>query len=83
VPALADLVRLVRLDPVHGVAVLVREDRDRLRAELVGGAKRTDRDLATIGHQHLAEHAANLSGTRSGSVTPLNPQTGGTDQRSW
>ena len=63
VAALADLVGLVGLQPVLGAAVLVGEDRDRLRAELVGGAERPDRDLAAVGHQHLGEHALEASGS--------------------
>jgi len=34
VPGLADLEALVSLEPVQRVAVLIREDRDRLGAEL-------------------------------------------------
>ncbi len=60
VPALADLVGLVGLQPVLGPAVLVREDRDRPRAQLVGGAERADRDLAAVGDQHLREHVSTL-----------------------
>ena len=57
VSALADLVGLVGLDAVHGVAVLVREDGDGLRAELVRGAEGPDRDLTPVGHENLGEHA--------------------------
>ena len=56
VARLADLVRLVGLRAVQGVAVLVREDRHRGDAELVGGAERADGDLTPVGDQHLAEH---------------------------
>ena len=56
-PRLADLVRLVGLQPVQRVAVLVRVHRDGLRAELVRGAERPDGDLAAVGHQDLREHA--------------------------
>ena len=55
-PRLADLVGLVGLQAVQGVAVLVREDGDGLRAELVGGAERPDGDLAAVGDQDLREH---------------------------
>ena len=68
VPALADLVGLVGLEPVLGPAVLVREDRDRARADLVGRAERPDRDLAAVGHQHLGEHGGTLS---SAPVSPV------------
>jgi amidase len=56
VPGLADLVALVGLQPVDGVAVLPREDRHRADAELVGGAERPDGDLTPVGHQRLADH---------------------------
>ena len=56
VAALADLVGLVGLEPVLGPAVLVREDRDRAGAELVGRPERADRDLAAVGDEHLGEH---------------------------
>jgi hypothetical protein len=53
---LADLVALVGLEPVDGVAVLPREDRDRPGTQLVGSTERTDGDLTAVGHQHLVEH---------------------------
>ena len=56
VALLPDPVRLVGLLPVDRVAVLVREHRHRLGAQLVGGTESTDRDLAAIGHQDLGEH---------------------------
>src|SRR6185312_6672017 len=56
----ADLVRLVGLGAVQGVAVLVREDRHRGDAELVRGAERPDGDLTPVGDQHLAEHGGLL-----------------------
>ena len=62
VPALADQVGLVGLDPVDRVAVLVREDRDRLRTQLVGGAERPDGDLTPVGDQDLGEHGAESIG---------------------
>ena len=66
VPALADLVRRVGLQPVLGVAVLPREDRDRPRAQLVGRTERPDGDLAAVGHQHGAEHESNDRGSGAG-----------------
>ena len=60
--ALADLVRLVGLQPVLGAAVLVGEDRDRAGAELVARAERADGDLAAVGdhldHDGFVDHAA-------------------------
>ena len=79
VAALADLVGLVGLEPVLGAPVLVREDRDGLRAELVGGPERADRDLAPVGDQHLGEHAGQASGARSppcGSQSASGPPVG-------
>ena len=55
-PRLADLVRLVGLQAVQRVAVLVREDGNGLRAQLVRGAERADGDFAAVGHQDLREH---------------------------
>src|SRR5699024_8177387 len=57
VPLLPDPVRLIGLQPMLGVAVLVREHRHGLRAELVGGAESTDCDLAAVGDKHLSEHS--------------------------
>ena len=45
--ALADLVGLVGLEAVQGELVLLGEDRDRLHAQLVGGAEDADGDLAS------------------------------------
>ncbi len=56
-PRLPDLVRLVGLEPVHRVAILVREYGDRRRTQLVGGAEGTDGDLTTVGYEDLLEHA--------------------------
>ena len=56
VPVLADLVGLVRLEPVLGPAVLAGEDRHRGGAHLVGRTERPDGDLAAVGHEHLGEH---------------------------
>jgi hypothetical protein len=60
VAALPDLVGLVGLEAVLGPPVLVGEDRHGLRAHLVGRPERTDRDLATVGDQHLGEHGHTL-----------------------
>ncbi len=55
-PWLPDLVGLVCLQPVQGVAVLVREDGDGACAQLVARSERANGDLAAVGYQHLAEH---------------------------
>ena len=60
--AFADQVRLVGLRAVQGVAVLVREDRDRRQVELVGGTEGPDRDLAPVGDEQLAEHGTPRGG---------------------
>jgi hypothetical protein len=52
----ADLVGLVGLQDVFGLAVLVGEDGDCLGAELGGGAEGADRDLTTVGDEDLVEH---------------------------
>ena len=59
-----DLVGFVGLQPVHRVAILVREDRDRARAQFVGGAECADGDLAAVGDQNLVEHRGVLSLSR-------------------
>jgi hypothetical protein len=56
VTPLTDFIRLIRLQPMLGVPVLVREHGNGLRAQLVRGPERPDRDLTTVGHQHLREH---------------------------
>src|SRR5829696_6449402 len=74
--SLADLVRLVGLDPVHCISILVREHRDGLHPELVRRPERADRNLTSVGDQNLGEHALRLStvcycpdtGLRSGVV---------------
>ena len=58
---LANLVRLVGLEAVQGVPVLVRIDRDRADAQLMGGAEHADGDFAAVGHHQLANR---LHGTR-------------------
>ena len=55
-PGLADLVGLVSLEAMHGVAVLIWEDSDRLGAKLIRRTKSTDCDFATIGYEDLGEH---------------------------
>jgi hypothetical protein len=56
-PAFADLVGFVGLQPVDGSAILVREDRDGSRSDLVGRSEGADRDLAAVRHKDLLEHA--------------------------
>ncbi len=56
VPALTDLVRLVRLQPMLRPPVLVREHGHRVRTQLVRRAKGPHRDLATVRDQQLPEH---------------------------
>ena len=58
--AVADPVRLVRLDPVDRIAVLMRVDRDGPDAQLVRRPERPDSDLTAVGDQHLGEHVSNL-----------------------
>ena len=53
VPGLADLEALVGLEPVQRVAVLPREDRDRLRAEFDSRPEGAHRDLAAVSDQDL------------------------------
>ena len=56
VALVADLVGLIGADPVLGVAVFVREDRDGLGVELGGGTERADGDFTTVGDQDFSEH---------------------------
>src|SRR5918997_1752349 len=60
VALLTDLVGLVGLEPVFGVPVLVGEHRDGVRAQLVGGTERPDRDLPAVRDEDLAEHRSSL-----------------------
>ena len=60
---LPDLIRLVGLQPVQGVAILVRIDRDRRDAHLVGGPERADRDLPAVGDQDFGNHPRTLTPT--------------------
>jgi len=53
VPGLADLEALVGLEPVQRVAVLPREDRDRLGAEFDSRPEGAHRDLAAVSDQDL------------------------------
>ena len=50
---LADLIRFVGLEPVHGEAVFMRVNRDRSNAKLMSRPKDPNRDLAAVGHQQL------------------------------
>ncbi len=68
VPDLADLVGLIRLLPVRGVAVLVGVDGHRRHAQLVGGAEGADGDLAAIRDQDLGEHRARVSPVGGGGL---------------
>jgi hypothetical protein len=52
-PGLADLEALVGFQPVQRVAVLPREDRDRLGTEFDRRSEGTHCDLATVGDQDL------------------------------
>ncbi len=61
VALLADLVRLVGLEPVQGVAILIRIDRDRRDAHLVGRPERANRDLAAVRYQDLRNHPLTLT----------------------
>src|SRR5699024_2878373 len=60
VPLLPDLIRLVCLQSVFGIAVLVGEHGHGLRAQLVGCAESTHGDLATVGDKHLVEHSNSI-----------------------
>src|SRR6478672_9736178 len=60
VALLTDLIRLVGLEPVQGVAILIRIDRDRRDAHLIGGPERADSDLPAVGDQKLRNHPLTL-----------------------
>ena len=62
---LADLVRLVCLEPMQRVAILERVHRDSGDTQFVGCAKGPDRDLAAIGHQEFGNHPVTLAVTAS------------------
>ncbi|MNP80991.1 hypothetical protein D3C76_1792350 [compost metagenome] len=51
--AAADLIALVRLEPVQRKFVFLRPDRDRLNPELVGSAENADCDLGSVGNKDL------------------------------
>ncbi len=53
---LTDLVRLVRLQAVHRVAVFVREHRNGPGTQFVGGTERADGDFAAVGDEDFGEH---------------------------
>ena len=50
---LANDIGLIGLLPVHSHAVLVREDRDSLERQLVGGTEDTDGNFTTVGDKDL------------------------------
>ena len=52
---LANDIGLIGLLPVHSHAVLVREDRDSLERQLVGGTEDADGDLAAVGDEDLLQ----------------------------
>ena len=54
---LANDISLVGILSVHAHAVLVREDGNGLKRQLVGGTEDADGDLAAVGHEDLAEGA--------------------------
>ena len=58
----ADAVGFVRLEAVQGEAILMGVDGDRADAELMGGAKDANGDLAAIGDQQLANRLRRRNG---------------------
>ena len=60
----ADLVALIRLEAVNRVAVLGNVDGDAADAELIGCAKRADRDLAAVCDQQRPDHPRLRDDTR-------------------
>ena len=58
--AAADLVALVRLEPVQRVLVLLRPDRDRPDAQFVRRAKNADGDLGAVGDEDLGDRQGRL-----------------------
>ncbi len=54
----ADLVGLIGLLAMQGVAVLIGVHRDRIDAEFVGGPEGSNGNLAAVGDQDLGEHAS-------------------------
>ena len=75
VSLLADLVRLVGLEHVLGLAVLVGEDRDRLGSELGRRAERPDCDLSTVGDEDFAEHGTSRGSRVGGQGTAASPRS--------
>ncbi len=73
---LADLVSLVRLDAVFGIAILAREHRNGSGPQLGGGAEGTDGDLATVGDQNFGEHGGHFSDARSEAAHVFHPEAG-------
>ncbi len=61
---LADLVGLVGTYAVLRTAILDREDRDGVGSQLMGSAKRADRDLTAICHKDLLEHGPSQGSER-------------------
>ena len=51
-----DLIGLVSLEAVHGVAILVREHRHRLGTQFECCAHRSNGDLTAVGYENLREH---------------------------
>ena len=76
-PDVADLVRLVGLQPVQGIAVLMRVDRDRRDAHLEGGAERANGDLPAVGDEPTLEipavtvHSQPSENLRPGRFPPI------------
>jgi len=65
----ADLLAFVGLEPVDGIAILVRIDRYRRCPEFERGAEGADRDFTAVGDQNLSEHLGiPLFGQRQQSV---------------
>ncbi len=58
VAELADLIGLIGPHPVLRAPVLIREDRNGSRPQLMGGAEGADRDFAAIGDKDFLEHGA-------------------------
>src|SRR5262249_22630758 len=72
---LADRIGLVGLEAVDREPVLVRVDRHCPDAELVGRSEDPDRDLASIGHQQLADLGHHLTRSEVAKAPPEGPET--------